>query len=103
MADERYPISDEGYFHLTENGWLRQDMEPFPTTRLETWHYETTTPSSAHKELVHLTRIWIAPGPEAEIAAIRHRYGDAVEPSPNRHIVLDCRSTVAMPRKGLAR
>ena len=48
MTDKHYPISDEGYLHLTEKGWVRCDFEPFPTDRLETWHYETNTPSPAH-------------------------------------------------------
>lgn len=90
MTDKRYPISDEGYLHLTDKGWVRCDSEPFPDDRLETWHYETNTPSPAHKELVHLTRIWKSARPDAEIAVIRHRYGDAVEPSAERHIVVDC-------------
>ena len=91
MPDKRYPISDEGYLHLTGKGWVRCDVEPFPADRLETWHYETNTPSPAHKELVHLTRIWTATRTDAEIDAARHRYGEAVEPSANRHIVVDCR------------
>lgn len=93
MTDKRYPIADEGYFHLTKDGWVRRDFEPFPADRIETWHYETKTPSPAHKELVHLTRVWVAQQPETEIVSLRHRYGDAVEAAPNRHIVLDCRST----------
>lgn len=31
--------SDDGYFHLTPDGWKRQDEEPFPENRVETWQY----------------------------------------------------------------
>lgn len=31
--------SDSGYWHMTREGWLRQDTEPFPSGRIETWKY----------------------------------------------------------------
>ncbi len=45
-----FPKTDRGYFHLTEHGWMRQDLPPFPANRAETWRYEMERPAEDAKE-----------------------------------------------------
>ena len=66
MAGE-FPKSEQGYFHLTPTGWVRQDQVPFPQDRCETWLYEMEWPQEDAKERVTLTRIWRS-------LFVRHRY-----------------------------
>ncbi|HWB54375.1 MAG TPA: hypothetical protein VG722_09280 [Tepidisphaeraceae bacterium] len=84
-----FPKTDSGYFHLTEDGWVRKDDRPFPANRLETWRYEMECESEADKEKVHLTRIWSGTAPE-RADRLRQRYGEAIPPSHERHITVDC-------------
>lgn len=87
-----YPRSDSGLYHLTPKGWLRQDCEPYPRKRLETWRYEMEQPAKDDKQQVRLTRIWITPTmSQHHRDKIRLRFGDAVQPSVDAHIVVDCR------------
>ena len=30
---------DAGFYHLRPGGWVRQDNEPFPNDRIETWRF----------------------------------------------------------------
>ena len=30
---------DAGFYHLLPRGWVRQDKEPFPNDRIETWRF----------------------------------------------------------------
>lgn len=57
---KQYPIQDNGLYHLTPAGWVRQDNAPFPTDRLETWSYQAECPSDDAKEQICLRRIWKA-------------------------------------------
>ena len=83
--------SDSGHFHLTANGWIRTDNEPFPKDRVETWKYEMECPALDAKEQVRLTRIWISPDiTETQSAALHEHNGEAVPPAHDRHITLDC-------------
>jgi hypothetical protein len=85
------PRNDAGYFHLTDKGWVRCDNLPYPADRIETWKYEEDRPASDAKEQVRLTRIWCAPHmTEAERGTIRARFGNAVSPNEDRHLILDC-------------
>ena len=84
-----FPKADSGYFHLTEDGWVRKDDHPFPDNRLETWRYEMECGSDADKENVHLTRIWSGTAPD-RANRLRQRYGEAIAPSHERHIIVDC-------------
>lgn len=84
--------SDSGLFHLTRSGWSRQDVEPFPPGRVETWQYEAEHPSDAAKEQVHLVRLWSSAGtPAQERAQLRARFGYPVEIAHDRHVTIDCR------------
>lgn len=86
------PERDSGDFHLTAKGWIRKDTEPYPADRFETWRYEMFQPSGDAKAQVRLTRIWAkADLSEAQSATLHARFGEAVAPSPERHVTLDCR------------
>ena len=86
-----YPKSESGYFHLTPDGWMRKDDKPFPENRLETWRYDMECATDADKEQVHLARVWVSDTPSAQLDATRKRFGDAIPPAHDRHIVIDCR------------
>ena len=47
---ELFPKTDEGFYHLTPDGWERRDAEPFPAGRLETWRFHAEVPSDAAKQ-----------------------------------------------------
>jgi len=82
---------DAGLFHLTEHGWVRKDTTPFPKDRLETWQYDMERPHPDTKERVHLTRIWFdSKSAPSDLDALRARHGDAIVPSADRHITIDC-------------
>ena len=84
--------NDSGFFHLTAGGWVRKDFEPFPKDRVETWEYHMERPHHDTKERAHLTRIWIsAVTPNAQLQDLRKRFGDALTPSADRHLTMDCR------------
>jgi len=83
--------SDSGLFHLTGSGWVRKDAAPYPEDRAETWQYEMERPHPDTKQIVHLTRIWISPSlPDEQIQILRKRYGGALAPTADRHVILDC-------------
>jgi hypothetical protein len=83
---------DTGYYHLTPDGWARKDNEPFPANRLETWQYESATPSDAAKEQVHFVRLWASANAPAERRArLRAKFGVPIEIGHDRHITIDCR------------
>ncbi|HVZ68360.1 MAG TPA: hypothetical protein VG891_02780 [Rhizomicrobium sp.] len=85
------PQNDAGYFHLTEKGWIRHDNLPYPADRIETWRYEGARPAQYAKEQIRLTRIWCDPHKtEAQRGLIRAQFGNAVAPSEDRHLILDC-------------
>ena len=87
MTDS-YPKFESGYFHLTEDGWVRADTEPYPAGRIETWKFETYVPAADAKEQVRLVRIWINPGACGNEA--RARFGNPIMPGPDRNISLEC-------------
>ena len=88
---EAYPRLERGYFHLTENGWLRCDFEPFPSSRVETWQYGLQCQSDDAKENVRLIRVWSKPGFDASrMSRLHSRFGDPVLPSLQRNVTLEC-------------
>ena len=91
MADRDFPRTESGYFHLTPQGWVRQDSRPFPENRCETWLYEMEWPHEDAKEQVTLTKVWASSASETSNDALRARFGDAVAPSPARSVKLECR------------
>lgn len=87
--------TDSGFFHLTPTGWIRKDSGPVPPGRVETWHYVMEQPSPDAKAQIRLTRRWIAPGmTAAECARLHKQFGEAVEPSNDREIILSCSEPV---------
>lgn len=84
----QFPRNENGYFHLTPGGWVRQDQAPFPQDRCETWLYEMEWPCEDAKEQVTLTKIWARPGDTAD--GLRARFGDPVTPTPARNVKLEC-------------
>jgi hypothetical protein len=83
--------TDSGFYHLTPTGWIRKDTGAAPQGRVETWHYFMEQSSPDAKEQVHLTRRWIAPGmSEADCEKLHKQFGEAIEPSDDREIILNC-------------
>jgi hypothetical protein len=91
-ANEFEPLSQShGYYHLTPRGWFRVDEWPFPPDRVETWYVETTQPASDAKERDSLTRVWISDDtPIERIEEYRSKFGDAVLPSRDRSLTVNC-------------
>jgi hypothetical protein len=86
-----YPRVDCGFFHLTPQGWVRQDHQPFPTDRVETWSYEMECPAEDVREQVCLRRIWTNSRMTSQNRdAIRARFGDALLPTTERNVTLEC-------------
>ena len=82
---------DHGFYHLTPTGWVRQDLQPFPADRVETWVYEMECPAEDAKDRVCLTRTWINPGASGEQRdALRKRYAAPMTPTPDRNVTLEC-------------
>jgi hypothetical protein len=82
---------DLGLYHLTSTGWVRKDSEPFPPNRYETWLYEEERPASDAKDRIHLTRVWRKPGAATvELEKLHTRFGEAILPDADRHLILDC-------------
>ncbi len=87
----RYPKIERGFYHLTAHGWQRQDVQPFPDDRLETWAYELARPTDDAKERVCLTRTWIRPGMSSDgMQAFHTLFGQPFLPSVDRNITLEC-------------
>ena len=91
-AKTDFPKTESGYFHLTPNGWVRKDMEPFPADRCETWRYEMEWPAEDAKEQVTLTKLWVSrKSPGSTNEALHARFGNPVSPNLKRNIMLECR------------
>jgi hypothetical protein len=91
MNSSHISENESGYFHLAPNGWIRKDREPFPPDRLETWKYQLEQPAPDAKDEVTLTRVWISKDvTDAQSVALHGRHGEAVEPTLDRNVVLDC-------------
>jgi len=68
--------SDEGSFHLTPAGWVREDYEPFRADRIETWHYSMHQAFGWSREHRSLYCKWVDQAigrPERD--ALRKKYG----------------------------
>jgi hypothetical protein len=91
MSEPQFPDRESGYFHLTPAGWTRKDAGHPPPDRLETWKYELERPSRDAKDEVRLTKIWMSEDlTAARSAALHTQYGEAVEPTHERNVILDC-------------
>ena len=85
------PTEERGFYHLTRNGWLRQDAMPFPGDRVETWSYQAIHLSDDAKDRIWLTRVWKDKHLDgSERKALRGRFGMPVEIQTDRHITLQC-------------
>lgn len=85
-----YPINDEGFYHLTRNGWIRKDQSPFPRDRVETWSYAMECPADDAKERVCLKRTWKHRDLGfQESEALRAKFGTPVQLTPGRNIILE--------------
>ena len=92
MNSSQISENESGYFNLTPDGWLRNDSEPFPSNRLETWKYQLERPAPDAKDEVTLTRVWISKDvTDAQSVVLHVRRGEAVQATLNRNVVLDCR------------
>jgi hypothetical protein len=90
-AEAAYPRADEGYFHLTDAGWVRHDCQPYPSRRLETWKYELECEAEDAKEQVCLTEVWSDPTANGEhIAALHRQFGEPLNPVKGRNIKFEC-------------
>ncbi|MES2294291.1 MAG: hypothetical protein V4527_13395 [Pseudomonadota bacterium] len=88
---EAYPRLDQGFFHLTDNGWVRQDSHPYPPGRVETWKYEMECDSKDAKEQVCLTKVWSNPNaPMEHVASMHRQFGVPVRPAIDRNVKLEC-------------
>lgn len=85
-----YPSEDTGFYHLTNNGWVRKDQAPFPPARLETWSYQAEFPAEDAKERIYLTRVWKDEGAAGMREILHHRFGMPIVPQPDRNITLEC-------------
>ncbi len=84
--------AEEGFYHLTPEGWLRTDAEHCPNDRIETWKFESETPSPTAKTNIHLTRVWVSPATDRKARmALHFRFGEPIEADVDRNIVLGCR------------
>lgn len=86
-----YPTEDRGFYHLTNNGWVRRDAAPFPSNRVETWSYQAIHLSDDAKDRIWLTRVWkdnhLA---RDERKALRGQFGIPVEIQMDRNITIQC-------------
>ncbi len=86
-----FPKTERGFFHLTPDGWVRGDLQPFPKDRVETWAYEMECLAEDAKERVCLTRTWIESKIQPETRERLHtRFGDVMPPTPVRNVTLEC-------------
>lgn len=83
--------SDEGLFHLTPDGWVREDDEPYPADRVETWRYKSSQTSGWSKEYRNLTCIWADPNiSRQERDAPRKKHGwPGLDPRDRNHTIGD--------------
>lgn len=76
--------SAEGTFHLTANGWIEKDDEPFPSDRAEAWQYSMHQSSGFSKERISFRCVWADPAiSRTDRDALRKRIGspECVHPS----------------------
>jgi hypothetical protein len=86
----RYPITDEGFYHLTSRGWERKDHAPFPDDRVETWAYQMECLAEDAKEHVCLKRMWKCQNwDQQEARILRARFGTPVPVTVERNITLE--------------
>jgi hypothetical protein len=86
----KYPITDEGFYHLTKSGWIRKDRSPFPQDRLETWSYAMECLADDAKERVRLRRTWKCHDlGSQECEAVRAKFGTPVPLTVGRNIFLE--------------
>jgi hypothetical protein len=77
--------SDEGYFHLTSNGWVRKDEEPFPPDRIETWEYSSSQASGWSREYQSVHCVWAnADVSRSDRDALRKKFGNAAHLTASR-------------------
>jgi hypothetical protein len=89
MSD--FPKVERGFYHLTPDGWLRRDRQPFPKDRVETWAYEMECLAEDAKERVCLTRTWVQPKVQSEAREDLHaRFGELIAPTTERNVTLEC-------------
>jgi hypothetical protein len=68
--------SDEGHFHLMREGWVREDNEPYPTGRIETWRYSMHQASGWSREYRSLICEWVTSTlAQSERDSIRNKFG----------------------------
>jgi hypothetical protein len=86
------PIAtDKGYLHLTTQGWVRADAQPFPHDRIETWRWEMERPANDAKERDRLTRVWVSlDWSLATAKRLRAEFGEPVAPTADRVIDIQC-------------
>lgn len=87
---DEFPKIERGTLHLTPTGWVRQDQEPFPGDRLESWTFEREQPAEDAKERVCLSRVWVDPRAGTERAALSVRFGAPFQATPERNVLLEC-------------
>ena len=86
-----FPKIECGFFHLTPDGWVRRDREPFPKNRVETWAYEMECLAEDAKERVCLTRTWVQPEfPSQARENLHFRFGEPMAATPERNVTLEC-------------
>ena len=80
---------DEGFFHLTATGWRRQDIEPYPEGRIETWLFKSSQTSGWSSEQVSMVAVWAAKNiPRADRDALRDKFPmPGIEPGNRDHTV----------------
>lgn len=85
-----YPKTDDGFYHLTQHGWIRKDKPPFPEDRVETWSYSMECPAEDAKERVCLTCTWRESDTDpAQCEMLRAKFGTPVPLTSSRNIVLE--------------
>ncbi|HJT41944.1 MAG TPA: hypothetical protein VJ750_00430 [Rhizomicrobium sp.] len=88
---DTFPKNECGFFHLTPEGWVRKDRQPFPQNRVETWAYEMECLAEDAKERVCLTRTWILPEIHSEAYKSLHaRFGEPISSTTERNVTLEC-------------
>jgi hypothetical protein len=87
---DNFPKTEHGFFHLTPEGWIRKDYQPFPGDRLETWAYEMECLAEDAKERACMTRTWIQPelAPQTR-ESLRIRFGEPMAPTLERNVTLE--------------
>ncbi|MGD0288487.1 MAG: hypothetical protein ABSC63_02370 [Candidatus Binataceae bacterium] len=77
-----YDSSDD-FYHLTPDGWLTKNEEPFPRDRVETWERRMRQSSGWSREDVWWQCVWVEPNTDR---AIRDKLREKYPVPANRHI-----------------